>query len=529
MFGLTTRFVILLSLLSSLVAVEDYTFSYEGRPVHATIYPVEGKQMGAPTAGDIAFLFEDPFDPPIVLDEAGHYQFRFRESDHTLLMCRIDDGPEYAIAARVVRPSDGKDLRNPLLTMTPEEKSRLRGIFLEQDPGNWEESLADVDWKRTALTIGNVSYPLPKLPPDLRYLRLAPTQPQDDYGFERLSNLHELRYLFIQSSRAPFPVRVITGATSLVNLEIGRGTRIRQPDALSELTRLRFLKLRHVKGLDALAWASQLEALRVLKVDDTDVSDLEPLTKLPNLRLLSINGTDVATLPPPGNFPALRDFRLHSTPAAKDKKALTPYRPAMSVSVNNWDDAIRAFGVQDYKFRKAGAIVFVGSSSIRSWDLPESFPGFEVRNRGFGGSELSDALIHYDKLILPNQPKAIILYAGDNDIANGETAEQVVADWKKFAQRTRKKLPTTQLAYLPIKPSPARWHHWPEMEKANAAIAHSAKTDPHLHYLDTATPMLGKDGKPREELFVEDGLHLNAAGYAAWTAAVRPWIDSLPE
>ncbi len=515
-----------LVLFSPVLRAGDYRFSHNGRPAYPKIYPVEGQRMGAPAAGDLAVVFGFAF----VLGEPGHYQLRFDPTHASRLLARIDQGPEHCLVIHTARTEiDGKiEFVNPLLEMTAEEKSRLRGLRFDLDPVDWARSLAGIDWSHCALELRNIDFPLPELPDKIRYLRLAPTQPQEDHGFARLQPLTALRYLYVQVVHAPFPISSIPANSPLVNLEID-GTTISDSGALGDLGTLRFLKLRRVEGVDSLDWAAALEGLRVLKVDHTGVSDLQPVLKLPNLRLLSVNATKVASLPSPEAFPALRDFRLHSTPAAEDTEALAPYRPAMSVSVRDWEKAVEKFAWQDYKFGTRDAILFVGSSNIGRWDLAKFFPDLNTRNRGLGGSELSDALIHYDKLVLPNQPRAILLNAGEDDIANGETAVQVVADWKKFAERTRKKLPAAHLAYLPMKPSLERWNLWPEMKKANEAIARLSRDDPHLHYLDTTTPMIGKDEKPRQELFAENGLDLSEPGYAAWTAVVNAWLESLPK
>lgn len=206
--------------------------------------------------------------------------------------------------------------------------------------------------------------------------------------------------------------------------------------------------------------------------------------------------------------------------------AVTP-ATVLVAKPKDWEPAIRAFEDQDLRATPPrNAALFVGSSSARMWDLAKFFPGVPTINRGFGGSELSDSLRYFDRIVLPFRPRAILLYAGDNDIAGGETAEQVVADYQAFAAKVREHLPDAHFAFLPIKPSLARWDMWPEMNKANEAIRKLTEADGHLHYLDTATPMLGDDGKPRPELFANDGLHLNDAGYQLWTTIVRPWLKS---
>ncbi len=117
---------------------------------------------------------------------------------------------------------------------------------------------------------------------------------------------------------------------------------------------------------------------------------------------------------------------------------------------------IDEFAKQDEAQRPApGGVVFVGSSSIRRWDLDTSFPGMPVLNRGFGGSQYSDALHYFDRVVVPYAPKLIVLYEGDNDLAAGKSPERVADDFRSFAHRTHEALPEALLIVLSIKPSPA--------------------------------------------------------------------------
>ncbi len=174
-----------------------------------------------------------------------------------------------------------------------------------------------------------------------------------------------------------------------------------------------------------------------------------------------------------------------------------------------------------------GALLFVGSSSIRMWDLKQSFPDRVTINHGFGGSELEDSLHFADRIIIPHAPKIVFLYAGDNDINKGKTAERVVADYQKFVKKLHGSLPKTRIVFLPIKPSLSRWEKWPEMKKANLTIQTLAKKNPLLDYLDTATPMMGKNGKPMPDLFKNDGLHLNDKGYLIWNKVLKEWLKEI--
>jgi lysophospholipase L1-like esterase len=176
-------------------------------------------------------------------------------------------------------------------------------------------------------------------------------------------------------------------------------------------------------------------------------------------------------------------------------------------------------------------VLFVGSSSIRKWQTAESFPDLPVINRGFGGSHVSEVNHFAERIVFKYSPRVIVFYAGDNDIADGKSPERVFHDFQTFAELVHGRLPETRLIYLPIKPSLARWSKWPQMQAANALAESFTRDHAWIAYVDTATPMLGKldaggAAGPRAELFVEDGLHMNAEGYQRWSEKLRPVLQA---
>jgi lysophospholipase L1-like esterase len=125
---------------------------------------------------------------------------------------------------------------------------------------------------------------------------------------------------------------------------------------------------------------------------------------------------------------------------------------------------------------------------------------------------------------MPYKPKMIVFYAGDNDLNDKKTPEQVFADYKQFVEKVRAKLPKVRIAFISIKPSPSRAALLDKMIAANKLIKDYSTKKKNLRYIDVFNRMIGKDGKPRPELFVDDNLHMNAAGYALWTKIVGPYV-----
>ncbi len=187
-------------------------------------------------------------------------------------------------------------------------------------------------------------------------------------------------------------------------------------------------------------------------------------------------------------------------------------------------DAIAAFVTWDSKNAvPESPVLFVGSSSIRLWPTAAAFPGQPVVNRGFGGSELSDILHFYDRVIGPYAPAQIFLYAGDNDIAAGKSAARVFADFRRIADRIATDFPDAELVFISIKPSKARWQVWPVMQEANRLVFAYAEGRERVRYADLATPLLDDGGRPKD-VYLDDGLHLDARGYELWQAALAPYM-----
>jgi lysophospholipase L1-like esterase len=197
-------------------------------------------------------------------------------------------------------------------------------------------------------------------------------------------------------------------------------------------------------------------------------------------------------------------------------------------AADRWEAALAAFAAADVKNApEPGAVLFVGSSSIRLWDrLEEQFEDARILKRGFGGSRLTDCVKHLDRLVIQYQPRLVMLYAGDNDLAEGGSPEDVLQRVEAFADGVHGRLPGTRIMFISIKPSPARRALIPQARAANALVRAYAEGHPLVDYVDVFTPMLAADGLPRAELFRQDALHLNDEGYALWRKVIRPFVGS---
>lgn len=192
-----------------------------------------------------------------------------------------------------------------------------------------------------------------------------------------------------------------------------------------------------------------------------------------------------------------------------------------------WEADIAAFEAKDrVSPPPKGAVVFIGSSTIRLWKtLSEDLPSVTALNRGFGGSQMSD-LVHYvDRLVLPCDPSVVVVRSGGNDLHSGKSVEQVLADFKALAERVHSALPKAELVYIALSPSVSRWSEDEQTRALNLAVREYAKAFDWMKYVDAYDVSLGADGRPRAELFGKDMLHFNAEGYKLFGARVRAFFE----
>ena len=203
-------------------------------------------------------------------------------------------------------------------------------------------------------------------------------------------------------------------------------------------------------------------------------------------------------------------------------------RGAEGPSPELWESAIAQYEASDLADAPdSGSVVFVGSSSILFWGtLVGDMAPISVLNRGFGGSVISHVTHFSDRVVLPYEPSAIVLYAGDNDIAFGLSADCTLRDFEAFVEHIETEAPGTPIYFISIKPSPSRMDLWDDMERANRLIEARTTTRSTLHFIDVSESMLDEQRQPIEALYLEDGLHMTPAGYELWTSIVKPRLAS---
>jgi lysophospholipase L1-like esterase len=194
---------------------------------------------------------------------------------------------------------------------------------------------------------------------------------------------------------------------------------------------------------------------------------------------------------------------------------------------DKWEKEISAYEQMDKTNPPPkGCLVFIGSSTVRLWkSLPQDFPDRQVVNRGFGGSEIMDATHFADRIVAPYEPKAVFLRAGGNDIHAGKSPEEVFANYKEFVKTMRAKLPGADIVFISQSPAISRWSEAESNKDLNRLVKEYVQGKPGLRYIETYDIVFGADGRPRPELFIQDKLHFNAAGYKLLADRVRLSLD----
>lgn len=191
-------------------------------------------------------------------------------------------------------------------------------------------------------------------------------------------------------------------------------------------------------------------------------------------------------------------------------------------------DEIQTFKKQDSVHKPVQhSILFIGSSSFTKWtDVSEYFPGYEIINRGFGGSTLLDQIRYVNDDVYPYHPRQIVIYCGENDLAASDTVtgEMVYKRFVTLFNMVRKRLPNVPIVFISLKPSPSRWQLREKMITANNKIKTFLATKKNTSFVDVYHKMLNEEGSPRKEIYLDDSLHMNAKGYTIWQKELKPHL-----
>jgi len=189
----------------------------------------------------------------------------------------------------------------------------------------------------------------------------------------------------------------------------------------------------------------------------------------------------------------------------------------------NFIAEIKAFEKEDsISMPKPNEILLVGSSSFRIWkEYKEDLVGFPVTNRGFGGSQMSDVNLYFERIVTKYQPKLILVYEGDNDLNAGKNPETVLGDYQSFGNKIKAQLPNTKVVFISVRPSLARQKLKNEQAIFNKSLKKYCKQNKRFYYMNIQKEFYLSNGELMTDIFLEDKLHLNKKGYQIWTSAIR--------
>lgn len=204
---------------------------------------------------------------------------------------------------------------------------------------------------------------------------------------------------------------------------------------------------------------------------------------------------------------------LLSCNAAPAKQALPGY-------ITRFQKTVDAYQKQDEKSMPApGGTVFVGSSTFAHWtelEKEKEFARLKPINRGFGGSTMPEVNYYFDRLVAKYKPAKVVVYAGTNDIADGQKGKDVFASVETFLKLAHQALPQAQIYFISMSVAPCRLHLSKEYDQGNRLIKALEACDRNFHYIDVTPVMRDANGNLRRELFGPDNLHMNRKGYELW-------------
>ena len=195
-----------------------------------------------------------------------------------------------------------------------------------------------------------------------------------------------------------------------------------------------------------------------------------------------------------------------------------------TIDPTRFEEAIQAFEAEDRAMMPPeGAIVVTGSSSIRRWhpSLKQDLAPLTVIPRGFGGSTMQDLEYFLDRIVIKYKPRAVVIYEGDNDTAYGVAPEEIVGRLKSIVDRIHAEVPEARVYVMSVKPSLARVDVWDKAQEANALSQRFADSHDLVSYIDVANPFLQSNGQVMDDIFIDDGLHLNEKGNGIWAATIK--------
>ena len=173
-----------------------------------------------------------------------------------------------------------------------------------------------------------------------------------------------------------------------------------------------------------------------------------------------------------------------------------------------------------------GPIVFVGSSIFHRWtQLAAQMAPLPITNIAFDGAVTDDWNRLLEPRVIPLRPRVVVYYCGSNDVDGGESAEQIAARIRWFADRLHASLPETRFVFVSVNRAPEKRDRWDVVDGINGQMQTYARTNPHVQFVDVNPALVNAGGSPRMEFFMNDRLHLRPAAYEEFTRILKPALE----
>ena len=163
------------------------------------------------------------------------------------------------------------------------------------------------------------------------------------------------------------------------------------------------------------------------------------------------------------------------------------------------------------------------TSQFAYW-LMQARPEWDVRNRGINGERSDQIAARWDAHVAADDPAAVIIIAGVNDVYQGRTVEHVTTQLRAMYDRAAaSRSPVIAGSIVPYNTATPEQNA--KMHAINAWIRAEADRDPNITFADTRAAA-ASEADPDMLSGSPDGLHPDIDGYKRMAQAIAGAIES---
>lgn len=164
-------------------------------------------------------------------------------------------------------------------------------------------------------------------------------------------------------------------------------------------------------------------------------------------------------------------------------------------------------------------------TSQYAWWLMQTHPAWTVLNQGVNGERSDQILARFDRDVLGERPKLVVIIAGVNDVYQGRPASRVIGQLESMYRRAAGAgIPVVAGSIVPYNTATPEQNT--RMREINDWIRASADSNPAMEFADTRAAVAAP-GDPDRLFESPDGLHPSPAGYRRMADVIGPAIERL--